>query len=46
MRRPFTSTYLRIMTMASGSVEYNELNRRLSLAIVGTLPPKCLSGKC
>ncbi len=38
MRRPFTSTSLRIMTMTSGSVEYNELNRCMSLAIVGTLP--------
>ena len=33
--RAYTSTSLRIMTITSGSVEYNELNRRLSLAIVG-----------
>ena len=34
------------MTMTSGSVEYIELNRCKSLAIVGTLPSNCLSGKC
>ena len=44
--RANTSTSLRIMTRTSGSVEYNELNRRLALAILGILPPKCLSGKC
>ena len=37
--RAYTSTSLRIMTMTSGSVEYNKSNRYLSLAIVGTLPP-------
>ena len=41
----YTSTSLRIMTMTSGSVEYNELNRCLSLAIVVTFSSKCLSGK-
>ena len=41
----YTSTSLRKMAMISGSVEYNELNQPLSLAIVGTLPSKCLSGK-
>ena len=44
--RAYTSASLRIMTMISGSVEYNELNRCLSLAIVGTLPQRCFSGKC
>ena len=38
MRRPFISTSLRVMTMPSGSVEYNELNQCMSPAIVGTLP--------
>ena len=48
MRRPFTSTSLRRMTTTCGSVEYNELNQCLSLAIVivGTLLPKCLPGTC
>ena len=43
--RAYTSTSLRIVTMTSDSVVYNELNRCLSLAIVivGTLPPNCLS---
>ena len=41
----YTSTSLRRMTMTYGSVVYNELNRCLALAIVGTLPPMCLSGK-
>ena len=48
MRRPFTSTSLRRMTTTCGSVEHNELNQCLSLAIVivGTLLPKCLPGTC
>ena len=46
MRLAYTSTSLQRITMTSRSAEYNEMNRCLSLAIVGTLPPKGLSGMC